>query len=119
MRGISLHHGSHEEALDQAGIAKRWGQTKPPLALHDHMTGHKFFGHDDPIDEDLRDVPPVLDEINHSWADIRSLNFKSGKNFAHHIRVLLHHRKEQGPNIDVLVWGIENSLWLGQQFCAD
>eukprot|EP00929_Paragymnodinium_shiwhaense_P114830 TRINITY_DN8334_c0_g1_i2.p1 TRINITY_DN8334_c0_g1~~TRINITY_DN8334_c0_g1_i2.p1 ORF type:complete len:1861 (+),score=397.04 TRINITY_DN8334_c0_g1_i2:77-5659(+) len=74
----------------------------------------------DPVAYDIQDIPTVLADIEASWFDPSSLNWQSGDRFADCIRYLLKIRqKYSDSNVDILVYGIENSLWLGQQFIAD
>jgi len=73
----------------------------------------------DIIESDLQDVPSVLSEIDDCWEDCFTMNRISGVKFANCIGYLINQRFVKGPDIDVLIIGIEGSLWLGQQFAAD
>eukprot|EP00930_Biecheleria_cincta_P085508 TRINITY_DN7489_c0_g1_i1.p1 TRINITY_DN7489_c0_g1~~TRINITY_DN7489_c0_g1_i1.p1 ORF type:complete len:1920 (+),score=339.39 TRINITY_DN7489_c0_g1_i1:80-5761(+) len=68
---------------------------------------------------DISNVPKVLAEIDTCWQDRNSLNRISALTFANCLGALLNKRSGAGSDIDVLIFGIENSLWLGQQFAAD
>eukprot|EP00929_Paragymnodinium_shiwhaense_P114831 TRINITY_DN8334_c0_g2_i1.p1 TRINITY_DN8334_c0_g2~~TRINITY_DN8334_c0_g2_i1.p1 ORF type:complete len:1836 (+),score=406.87 TRINITY_DN8334_c0_g2_i1:160-5667(+) len=76
----------------------------------------------DPVAYDIKDIPLVIADIEASWDDKSSLNWKSGRRLAECIKFLVQSRAKYNKNdfgVDVLVYGIENSLWLGQQFIAD
>jgi len=74
----------------------------------------------DPIEKDLNDVPDLIEEIDSTWSDRTSLNRVSALKIARCLHYLLTNREEKKDGeIDVLIYGIENSLWLGQQFGAD
>eukprot|EP00929_Paragymnodinium_shiwhaense_P114834 TRINITY_DN8334_c0_g4_i1.p1 TRINITY_DN8334_c0_g4~~TRINITY_DN8334_c0_g4_i1.p1 ORF type:complete len:1741 (+),score=379.18 TRINITY_DN8334_c0_g4_i1:260-5482(+) len=74
----------------------------------------------DPVAYDIKDIPLVIADIEAAWHEKTSLNFKSGRRFADCIKYLVKNRqKYSDTRVDVLVYGIENSLWLGQQFLAD
>jgi hypothetical protein len=71
------------------------------------------------VSRDISNVPKVLAEIDACWEDRNSLNRISALTFANCLGTLLKGRTGAGSDIDVLVFGVENSLWLGQQFAAD
>jgi hypothetical protein len=109
VRGVTL--GAEKEVMTETSFRRRW--------VHVHarpfsVAVPKGF---DPISRDLRDCPAVLADIELAWTDRSSLNYSSGQNFANCLAKLL----ERPPHstIDVLIIGVESSLWLGQQFAAD
>lgn len=78
----------------------------------------------DPIASDLQDVPQVLEQVETAWRNKNSLNSQAGQQFTGFLSDLVRMRSSNdgattSSSIDVLVLGIENSLWLGQQFAAD
>eukprot|EP00930_Biecheleria_cincta_P093561 TRINITY_DN839_c0_g1_i3.p1 TRINITY_DN839_c0_g1~~TRINITY_DN839_c0_g1_i3.p1 ORF type:complete len:1466 (+),score=253.31 TRINITY_DN839_c0_g1_i3:175-4572(+) len=78
----------------------------------------------DIVQEDLSLMPYLVYEIDHSWADKRSMNSQSGRHFSELLsQGLQQNAKLHQPNkpqcIDLLVFGVETSYWLAQQFCAD
>lgn len=73
----------------------------------------------DVVGHDISNIPRVLAEIDACWQDRNSLNRISAQTFANCLGALLKGRRNAGADIDVLVFGIENSLWMGQQFAAD
>eukprot|EP00441_Pelagodinium_beii_P046966 CAMPEP_0197620904 /NCGR_PEP_ID=MMETSP1338-20131121/1609_1 /TAXON_ID=43686 ORGANISM="Pelagodinium beii, Strain RCC1491" /NCGR_SAMPLE_ID=MMETSP1338 /ASSEMBLY_ACC=CAM_ASM_000754 /LENGTH=1722 /DNA_ID=CAMNT_0043190209 /DNA_START=60 /DNA_END=5225 /DNA_ORIENTATION=- len=73
----------------------------------------------DAVAEDLHDIPQVINEIEMCWEDRFSLNRMSALKFAKNLGYLMQGRSTAGSDIDVLIYGVENSLWLGQQFAAD
>lgn len=87
------------------------------LSMADKMSQNSACG--DVVAKDISNIPRVLAEIDDCWQDRNSLNRVSAVTFANCIGALLKDRKKAGPDIDVLIFGIENSLWLGQQFAAD
>ncbi|XRA96236.1 glutamine amidotransferase [Pycnococcus provasolii] len=84
----------------------------------------------DLVGNDLADVPMVLNKIRESWKDSSSYNVKTARNFYAAIReaVLrkLHATSDSLSDVaservavDVLVTGVEVSLWVGEQFASD
>ena len=69
---------------------------------------------------DLDDIPSVLRSVTREWSDPRSLMRLAASDFVHLFSdVRERHRPEGGRATDVLITGIESSLWLGEQFAAD
>ncbi|MGL4621361.1 MAG: hypothetical protein ACRCZS_20250, partial [Chroococcidiopsis sp.] len=88
----------------------------------------------DPIAADLRDIPLILTEIRLSWQNSVSLNRqcadylvklfceKADKYEQEQQKMLqasLTGYMQQLPFVDLLVTGVENSLWLGERFAQD
>lgn len=79
----------------------------------------------DLVAQDLRDVPVVLNRIRTAWGDASSPNSKSARKFFAAIReaVLRKLRPDtdasERVSVDVLVIGVEVSLWIGEQFASD
>ena len=88
----------------------------------------------DPIESDLRDIPRILSNIKNTWMDPTSFNRHSAEyllNFlitkAKHLRAKQEKLKNLGLDptlaesrqIDLLITGVENSLWLGERFAQD
>jgi len=113
VRGMSLDH--HQVPMMKKAFVKRL-VTFPaaaPVTIQ-HTTRM------DPIQKDLYDVPDVISEIDDTWGDRTSLNRISAAKFAKCLAFLINNRDQKGGDeIDLLIYGIENSLWLGQQFGAD
>ncbi|MDZ4877591.1 MAG: hypothetical protein CLLPBCKN_007026 [Chroococcidiopsis cubana SAG 39.79] len=88
----------------------------------------------DPIAADLRDIPPTLAEIKLSWQNSDSLDRQSAdylvqlfcekahkfeQKWQKMVRAGLTEHMQQLPSVDLLVTGVENSLWLGERFAQD
>ncbi|CAE8615543.1 unnamed protein product [Polarella glacialis] len=114
LRGTSLE--SHPVPLLRNRFVKRLVHlmVAPPIKNSKAPNGGT-----DIVESDLQDVPSVLSEIDDSWEDGFTMNRISGVKFANCLGYLINQRNAKGPDIDVLVIGIENSLWMGQQFAAD
>jgi len=135
LRGTSLGH--HHKPLAEEAFRKRWVRLTgppppPPLPLQPFfqkiptsltwwLPTSVILASPDPISRDIQTIPSTLAEVNDSWTDRTSLNWQSGVKFSNCIARLLRDRENGigADGIDVLVLGIENSLWLGQQFAAD
>jgi hypothetical protein len=74
----------------------------------------------DPVGADIEAIPPVLARIKAEWAHADSLCRRSGTAFA---RILLEkmalNAAQETRDIDLLVVGVETSLWLAEQWVAD
>lgn len=74
---------------------------------------------EDSVEQDLWKIPDLIRDIDFCWSDESSLNSRSAKHFAD---MLLQTARSADPTrqqVHLIVFGIENSLWLAQQFCAD
>jgi hypothetical protein len=88
----------------------------------------------DLIEKDLQDIPQILQTIRDTWMNPTSLNRQSAE---HLLNLLITKAKylaakqeklkslEMDPalaesrHVDILITGIENSLWLGERFAKD
>jgi hypothetical protein len=88
----------------------------------------------DPVESDIKEIPKVLREIERSWTNPSSLNRQSAD---HLVNLLIEKAKQfqakrskilevglesqlaQGRIFDLLITGVENSLWLGERFAQD
>jgi hypothetical protein len=77
---------------------------------------------------EMTDIPRVLERVRISWGDPASTNRRTADAFADRfldgaLRWLEHQQGEDGPRmnaeLDLLVLGVENSLFLGQRFVED
>ncbi|GAP94222.1 hypothetical protein NIES2104_07330 [Leptolyngbya sp. NIES-2104] len=77
----------------------------------------------DPVATDIREIPQVLNAIADDWSNPVSLNCRSAEQFTKHlVEKVKQDRKidfRQRQTVDVLITGIENSLWLGERFAQD
>ncbi len=106
------------------------------------MTEHPYLPHiqypqstaPDPIATDCQEIPKVLEKIKLSWQHQDSLNRKSAdylvqllceraRHFEQRRRTMLRagltEYLQQSSSIDLLIVGMENSLWLGERFAQD
>jgi hypothetical protein len=74
----------------------------------------------DPVGADIEAIPAVLARVREEWQHADSLCRMSGTSFA---RLLLEkmalNAAHETRDIDLLVVGVETSLWLAEQFVAD
>ncbi|KXZ56995.1 hypothetical protein GPECTOR_1g9 [Gonium pectorale] len=78
----------------------------------------------DYVADDLADVPRVLARIRDSWTDPLSLNRQTGEDFFAMLDKLVQFALStpaaaERPGIDLLVTGVESSLWLAEQWAGD
>jgi hypothetical protein len=88
----------------------------------------------DPIARDLQDIPRILNKIQTTWMDPASLNRRSAEYLlkllvakAKYLSNKQQKLKAQGMDpilaesrhVDLLITGVENSLWLGERFAKD
>lgn len=126
-RGMSLDKDKPIPIL-QPVLKARWVKLNFNTAKHsedlDMLKNAEVPKSRDVVEADLKEVPQVLAAIEHSWSDENSLNCVTAHNFQKCLSFLVTRKKEDyncdnRKAIDVLVYGVENSLWLGQQFAAD
>ncbi len=87
----------------------------------------------DPVQRDIQEIPQVLKAIDASWSDSESFNRQSADYFAElliekakrweqrqraTINIKLDQVVDQQP-LDLLITGVESSLWLGERFAED
>ena len=116
-----------------------------PTELRDRwisMENHPYLPHvkypqnntKDPVKSDNAEIPAILEEIKLTWQNPRSLNCQSAdyllqilcakaRNFEQKrqqmMRAGLGELTRQLPTVDLLIIGVENSLWLGKRFARD
>ena len=88
----------------------------------------------DPVEQDIRDIPRVLADIASSWQDPISFNRQSADYLAERLieKAKIREQRQQAAvginaspgvpykrSLDLLITGIESSLWLGEQFGQD
>lgn len=124
LRGVSLDSDRKPRVVLKSSLRSRW--VKLVMSPADASSRclpfqslPKAIGRD-PIEKDLFDMPRALDNIEKAWHDKTSLNRATAFRFQRCLAYLVKQRaKESSNGIDVLIYGVENSLWLGQQFAAD
>jgi hypothetical protein len=88
----------------------------------------------DPVAADLRDIPGLLNTIRSDWVNPSSLNRQSADYFINILIAKAYHLQEKqallqasgldpslakSTHVDILITGMENSLWVGAQFAKD
>ncbi len=129
---ISIYSLEKGEELNYLQLEDRWIS----------MENHPYLPHvkyptcntQDPIASDNQEIPAIFEEIKLDWKNPDSLNCQSAdylvqllsekaRNFDQQrqkmLRAGLSKLSRQLPTVDLLIIGIENSLWLGERFCQD
>lgn len=88
----------------------------------------------DLIENDLQDIPQILQTIRNVWVDPTSLNRQSAEHLLHLFIAKAEYLAEkqeklktmdldpalaESRHVDILITGVENSLWLGERFATD
>jgi hypothetical protein len=86
----------------------------------------------DPVQSNIQEIPKVLKSVELSWRDPNSFNRQTADYFAdllieqaqtwEHRQQGIANRIEPVPNLpclDLLITGVESSLWLGERFAED
>ncbi|GAP94296.1 hypothetical protein [Leptolyngbya sp. NIES-2104] len=87
----------------------------------------------DPVERNLKEIPKVLKAIDVSWSDPTSFNRQSADNLAELLiakanrweykhRATINLKLDNAPHqqsLDLLITGVESSLWVGEQFAQD
>ncbi|MGC1305923.1 MAG: hypothetical protein WA885_01750 [Phormidesmis sp.] len=87
----------------------------------------------DPVEQDIKDIPRVLKNIDSSWRDPTSFNRQSADYLAELLlkKAKIWEQKQRATinikldsvayeqSLDLLITGVESSLWLGEQFAQD
>ena len=116
-----------------------------PTELRDRwisMENHPYLPHvkypqnnsEDPIQSDNQEIPAILEEIRANWQNSASINCQSADYLVELLykkAVKLEQKRQQMmraglteltrqlPTVDLLIVGVENSLWLGARFARD
>lgn len=74
----------------------------------------------DLVAEDLRVTPAVLSAIDRAWSNDASLERIAGQSLAEYlVRAMQRRLSDNKDTTDLLIGGVEVSLWMGEQFAAD
>ena len=76
----------------------------------------------DMVRDDIGDIPEVVQEITSDWDRPSSNNRETANDFVHLLSDARFRHSAMGDNprgLDLLITGIESSLWMGEQFAAD
>jgi hypothetical protein len=97
-------------------------QRSLPMQRNPHVKPPKAET-EDPVATDIREIPQVLNKIAANWSNFKSLNCRSAERFTKLLIDKVKHPSKidsrQRRTVDLLVTGIENSLWLGERFAQD
>ena len=130
---VTIHSLSRERELSPGEIRCRsqFYDVRPGNAGLAPIAGRQRL---DPVGADLADIPGLLSRIQEDWVNPRSANRASAKVLARLLiakatrlsekQALLEHEGlnpalAKSRHVDLLVTGIENSLWLGERFAQD
>ncbi|MDV2990378.1 MAG: hypothetical protein N4J56_000032 [Chroococcidiopsis sp. SAG 2025] len=131
-KDIAIYSMSQKCEVASSDLKDRWIS----MADHPYLPQVKYPENDtiDPIAADCREIPPILAEIRLSWQNSASLDRQSADYLVHlfcekahkfeqkrqkMVRAGLTGHMQQLPSVDLLVTGVENSLWLGERFAQD
>ena len=129
---ITVYSLTHNREVTPSELRDRWIS----------MTNHPYLPHvkypkndtEDPVDTDNREIPAILEEIKLNWQNPNSLNCQTAEYLVQLIctkarqfeqkrqqmmRAGLSEMTRQLPTVDMLIIGVENSLWLGERFARD
>lgn len=129
---ILLYSMSQERELTPSELDSRWNS----LENHPYQKYLQIPQSDstDPVASDIQAIPQVLKEIETTWQNPASLNRRSADYFVHLLsekaqrfeqkrqkmfQAGLISQVRQMPAVDLLITGVENSLWLGEKFAED
>jgi hypothetical protein len=129
---IIVYSMSQGEELSSSLLTDRWisMENHPYLPHVKYPTGNTK----DPIASDNQEIPAILEEIKLVWQNPESLNCQSAdylvqllsekaRNFDElrqkMLRSGLSKLSRQLPTVDLLIIGVENSLWVGERFAQD
>lgn len=125
---IAVYSMREDRELRGAELEQRW----IPLQENPYILPPKANAKD-PIEQDIKDIAGVLTNIDISWRDPDSFNRQSGEYLAEllldkakvweqkqraTINIKLASVSYEQP-LDLLITGVESSLWLGEQFAQD
>lgn len=136
LRLHSLSRGRELSVEEQLGRRHFYVQVPfTPLAVAQPPSGRRAaHRRPDPVGDDLRSIPGLLAEIRNDWIHPGSANRQSAAHLAQFLIAKAAHLAEKqaalagmgfdpalatSRHVDLLITGVENSLWLGEQFARD
>jgi hypothetical protein len=133
---ITIYSMSTDRELLGAELEQRW----IPLQGNSYIMP-PIGNAEDPVEHDIQEIPQVLKTIEISWRDPASFNRQSAdylaelliakaKSWDRRQRATidikldfrserLHQRVATDRSVDLLITGVESSLWLGERFAQD
>lgn len=129
---IAIYSMSKQSEIDSAELKNRWIS----MENHPYLPHVKYTQKDseDPVATDNQEIPVILSEIKLAWQNPTSLNRQSADYLVRllcgkvqlleqkreqMLRAGLTNNLQQLPIVDLLITGVENSLWLGEKFAQD
>lgn len=136
LRLHSLSRGRELSVEEQLGRRHFYVQVpSTPLAEAQPPFGRRVtHRRPDPVGDDLRSIPGLLAAIRNNWIDPGSANRQSATHLAQFLIAKAAHLTQKqaalagmgldpaiarSRHVDLLITGVENSLWLGEQFARD
>ncbi|KAG2426569.1 hypothetical protein HXX76_012887 [Chlamydomonas incerta] len=109
---------SREEFEQQERIVQLVGNPYITFSRMDLTPGRDY------VADDLSDIPHTLSRIRDSWTDPASLNRQSAEELFDHLDTLAEFALSNPsaadrPGVDLLLTGVEASLWLAEQWAGD
>ena len=133
-KDIVVYSISQKREVVPLELKSRWIS----MADHPHLPYINYLKNDnqDPIADDCQQIPQILGKIRLSWQNPVSLERKTAdylvrlfckkvRDFEQKWQTMLrlnltrYVHAQQSPSVDLLVVGVENSLWLGERFAQD
>ncbi len=125
---ITVYSMLEDRELRGSELEQRW----IPLQGNSYILPPEEHAND-PVQRDIQDIPKVLKSIELSWRDPTSFNrqtadylvellIEKAKIWDHRQRATVNFKLEQVTDIaaiDLLITGVESSLWLGERFAQD
>ena len=129
---ILIYSLSENRDITPGELRQRW------ISMNDHpYLPHVKYPQNsaaDPVEQDNQEIPAILDEIRAVWQNPNSINCQTADYLVELLcikaekfeqkrqrmmRVGLSELTRQLPTVDILIVGVENSLWLGERFARD
>ncbi|MEH1809781.1 hypothetical protein [Nostoc sp.] len=126
---ITVYSMIEGRELLRSELKKRW----TPMQGNPYIQPSKADTKD-PVESDIKDISPVFQEIEAAWKNPSSFNRQSAEYLtslliekANHFEAKRKRMSEAGltgeseqlQTVDLLIIGIESSLWLGERFAQD
>jgi hypothetical protein len=125
---ITIYSMQADRELRGAELEQRW----IPLQGNSYIVPPTKSAKD-PVEHDIREIPQVLAAIAESWRDRDSFNrrsadylaellIKKAQNWDRRQQATIDIKLDRTPlnrSVDLLITGVESSLWLGERFAQD
>ncbi len=128
VKHITVYSMLEDRELLGSELEQRW----IPLQGNPYIVPPKMNA-PDPVEHDIQEIPKVLKAIEISWSNSASFNRQSAdylaelliekaKRWEQRQRATINIKLDQmayEQSLDLLITGVESSLWLGEQFAQD